>query len=76
MYKIFGRYCKVNKSILSFLNILIMCEFQDVFLDNLPRLAPKKDIEFSIDLAPKTMFISKTPYKMVPIELRELKKQL
>lgn len=74
MYGIFDEYCKVNKSVISLLNTPIVCEFQDMFLDNLPRLTPKKDIKFSIDLALETMFISKTPYKMVPIELQELKK--
>ena len=32
--------------------------------------------EFTIDLAPRTAPISKAPYKMAPLELKELKIQL
>ncbi|RVW69576.1 hypothetical protein CK203_066257 [Vitis vinifera] len=41
--------------------------------DNLLGLAPEKEVEFTIDLVPRTIPISKTPYKMAPMELKELK---
>ncbi|RDX98495.1 hypothetical protein CR513_18567, partial [Mucuna pruriens] len=40
------------------------------------RLPPKREIEFSIDLVPRTGPISAAPYRMSPLELAELKKQL
>ncbi|XP_073219694.1 uncharacterized protein [Cicer arietinum] len=49
---------------------------RDVFLEELPRLPPDRVIEFSIDLVPNTHPISIPPYRMVPVELKELKEQL
>ena len=34
------------------------------------------EIDFTIDLVPGTAPISKTPYRMAPVELKELKTQL
>ena len=53
-----------------------MCEFPDVFPEDLPGLPPDRDIEFKIDLIPGTAPISRRPYRMPPNELAELKKQL
>jgi len=39
-------------------------------------LPPEREVEFSIDLMPGTGPISIAPYRMSPIELSELKKQL
>ena len=57
-------------------DISIVREFSDVFLDDLLRLPPNHEIEFSINLLPGTAPISKAPYRMAPIELKELKEQL
>ena len=48
----------------------------DVFPDDLPSLPPDREGEFTIDLVPETTPISKPPYRMTPLELEELKKQL
>ena len=48
----------------------------DVFLGDLPRLSPDREVEFNIDLIPYTYPISLTPYRMAPAKLRELKTQL
>jgi hypothetical protein len=53
-----------------------VCEFLDVFPDELPVLSPDRDIEFGIELVPRTTLISRRPYQMPPDELVELKKQL
>ena len=53
--------------------ILIVREFPDVFPEELSGLPPDREIEFSVDLAPDTRPISKTPYRMAPAELKELK---
>jgi hypothetical protein len=57
-------------------DIPIVCEYPDVFPDNLPRMPPDRDIEFIIELQPGTAPISKRPYRMPPNELAELKIQL
>jgi len=49
----------------------VMREFEDVFPDEVPRLPPNKEVEFSIDLVPGT-----GPISMAPAELVELKKQI
>jgi hypothetical protein len=56
--------------------IPVVCEYLDVFPDELPGMPPDRDIEFAIELQPRTAPISKRPYRMPPAELAELKKQL
>jgi hypothetical protein len=56
--------------------IPVVCEYPDVFLDELPGMPPDRNIEFAIKLQPRTAHISKRPYRMPPAELAELKKQL
>ncbi|GJR75300.1 retrotransposon protein, putative, ty3-gypsy subclass [Tanacetum coccineum] len=50
--------------------------FQDVFPEELPGIPPIRDVEFNIELIPGAEPISKAPYRMAPIELKELKDQL
>jgi hypothetical protein len=52
----------------------VVCEYPDVFPDELPGMPPDRDIEFAIELQPGTAPISKRPYRMPPTELAELKK--
>jgi len=54
----------------------IVCEYPDVFPEELPGMPPDRDIEFAIDLYPGTAPIAKRPYRMAPTELAELKEQL
>jgi hypothetical protein len=56
--------------------ILVVCEFFDVFPEDLSGLPPKQDVEFAIELVPGTAPISRRPYKMPPNELAKLKVQL
>jgi hypothetical protein len=39
-------------------NIKVVCEYPDVFLEELPGMPPDRDIEFSIELLPETAPIS------------------
>lgn len=55
---------------------LIIKKFSNVFLDNIPRLPPKKYVHFTVELALGRTPISQHPYKMVLAELKELKDQL
>jgi hypothetical protein len=57
-------------------NIKVVCEYPDVFPEELPGMPPDRDIEFSIELLPGTVPISKTPYRMEVKDLVELKKQI
>jgi hypothetical protein len=66
--------CAVQTTLLA--KILVVCEFPDVFPDELPGLPPDRDIEFVIELIPGTPQTSRRPYQMPPNELAELKKQL
>jgi hypothetical protein len=56
-------------------DIPIVCEYLDVFPDDVISLPPEREIEFSIDLVPGSQPISVAPYGMSPLELRELKSQ-
>jgi hypothetical protein len=56
--------------------IPIVCEYPDVFPDELPGMPPDRDVEFVIELQQGTAPISKRPYRMPPKELAELKNQL
>jgi hypothetical protein len=57
-------------------DILVVCEFPDVFPEDLPRLPPERDVEFVIELKPGTAPISRRSYRMPLNELAELKTQL
>ena len=46
------------------------------FSDELPRLPPPRDVDFCIELHPRTSPISMTPHRMAPVELQELKVQI
>jgi ribonuclease HI len=68
--------CTYAASGIKLKDIPIVCEYPDVFLDNLPGMPPDRDIEFIIELQPGTAPISKRSYRMPPNELAELKIQL
>ena len=42
----------------------------------IPILPPKRDIDFSINIMPGVAPVSKTPYRMSTLELKELQMQL
>jgi hypothetical protein len=50
-------------------DIPVVCEYPDVFPDDLPGMPPDRDVEFVIELQPRTAPISKRPYRMPPKEL-------
>jgi hypothetical protein len=56
--------------------IRIAQEYPDVFPEDLPGMPPDRDIEFIIELLPRTPPISRRPYRMPVNELVELKKQI
>ena len=54
----------------------VVCEYEDVFPDELSGLPPCRDVDFIIELHPGTSPISMTPRRMAPVELQELKIQI
>ena len=57
-------------------NIPIVSDYPDVFPEELPGLPPQREIEFAIDVVQGATPASITPYRMAPVELKELKLQL
>jgi hypothetical protein len=70
-------FCQVYEAIMQEIqDIPVVCEFPDVFPEDLPRLPPERDVEFVIELKPGTTPISRRSYRMPSNELAELKTQL
>ncbi|KAL8147279.1 hypothetical protein AgCh_004847 [Apium graveolens] len=65
-----------KKEVPNIQDIPIVNEFEDVFPENLPGLLPDREIEFAIELAPGTTLVSKPPYRLAPVEMKELASQL
>ncbi|KAK9089953.1 hypothetical protein Scep_029035 [Stephania cephalantha] len=53
-----------HKMVLKVDDVPIVCEFPDVFLDDLPGLPQPRVVEFIIELIPGTHPIYSRPYKM------------
>ncbi|WVZ51685.1 hypothetical protein U9M48_002801 [Paspalum notatum var. saurae] len=56
--------------------IRIVCDYPDVFPDELAGMPPDRDIEFLIELLPGTVPIAMRQYRMAPIEHEEVKKNI
>ncbi|KAA3483475.1 DNA/RNA polymerases superfamily protein [Gossypium australe] len=56
--------------------IPIVCDYPNVFPEELLGLPPVREVKFGIELAPGTAPISIALYRMAPTELKELKAQL
>ena len=54
----------------------VVCEYEDIFPNELRGLPPHSDVDFVIELHPGTSPISMTPHRMASVELHELKVQL
>ena len=54
----------------------VVCEYEDVFPDELPGLPLQRVVDFGIELHPGTLPISMTPHKMASVKLQELRVQL
>ena len=54
----------------------VVCEYEDVFPDELLGLPPSRDVDFYIELHSSTSPISMTPHRMALVKLQELKVQL
>lgn len=54
----------------------VVCEFPDVFPEDICNFLLKREIEFTIDLVHRTKHVSMEPYKMSASDLVVLKSQL
>ena len=52
---------------------LVVCEYEDVFQDELSGLPSQRDIDLTIELHPGTSPISMTSHRMAHVKLQELK---
>ena len=48
---------------------VVVCEYEDVFSDEVSGLPSHRDVDFVIELHPGTSPISMTPHEMAPVEL-------
>ena len=60
----------------SVLDIPTISDFSDMFPEELPGFPPHREIEFAIDVVPGATPASIKPYRIAPVELKELKLQL
>ena len=56
--------------------ITVVREFPYVFSEELPGIPLEREVDLSIEIVPGTAPVSKEPYRMAPVELKELKVQL
>ena len=57
-------------------DIHTVCDYSNVFSEELLGLPPQREIQYAIDVVPSATPASITPYRMALVELKELKLQL
>lgn len=57
-------------------SVPVVKEYPNVFPDDFPSIPPDREIEFEINFKLGARLISKTPYRMARLELKELKAQI
>ncbi|GJV35231.1 putative reverse transcriptase domain-containing protein [Tanacetum coccineum] len=57
-------------------DVPVICEFLEVFPDDLPGLPPPQQVDFRIDLVSGAAPIARAPYRSAPSEMKELSDQL
>jgi hypothetical protein len=57
-------------------DVSVVCDFPDVFPDNLSGVPPDRVIEFQIDLLAGAQPVAKVPYRLAPSEMEEFMAQL
>nr|GEU53982.1 hypothetical protein [Tanacetum cinerariifolium] len=57
-------------------DVPVICNFPEVFPDDLQGLPPPRQVEFRIELIPGVAPVARAPYCLAPIELKELSSQL
>nr|GEX19530.1 putative reverse transcriptase domain-containing protein [Tanacetum cinerariifolium] len=57
-------------------DVPVICNFPEVFPDDLPGLTPPRQVEFKIELIPGAAPVARAPYRPAPSKLKELSDQL
>nr|GEZ27830.1 putative reverse transcriptase domain-containing protein [Tanacetum cinerariifolium] len=57
-------------------DVPVICNFPEVFPDDLPGLPPPRQVEFKIELIPRAAPVTRAPYRLAPSELKELSDRL
>jgi hypothetical protein len=57
-------------------DVPVGCEYEDVFSEELSGSPPDHDVEFVINLIPRTTLIAQSSYRMAEVELKLLKAEL
>nr|GEZ56135.1 reverse transcriptase domain-containing protein [Tanacetum cinerariifolium] len=57
-------------------DVPVICNFPEVFPDDLPGLPLPRQVEFKIELIPDAAPVECAPYRLAPFELKELSDQL
>ncbi|GKF24162.1 hypothetical protein Tco_0076484, partial [Tanacetum coccineum] len=52
-------------------DVPVICDFPEVFLKDLSRLSPPRQVEFRIDLVLGDAPVARAPYRLAPSEMRE-----
>ena len=50
-------------------DIPVVCDFPDIFLEELPGLPWQRQVEFRIDLVPGATDVAKSPYQLAPAKI-------
>jgi hypothetical protein len=74
MFSLMASLSMENQAVID--KLQVVCDFPEVFPDEIPDVPLEREVKFSIDLVPGTKPVSMTPYRMSASELAELKKQL
>ncbi|KAI3774350.1 hypothetical protein L1987_48902 [Smallanthus sonchifolius] len=57
-------------------DVPVVCNFPEVFPENLPGLPPDRELEFQIDLLTGAQPVAKASYRLAPSEMKDLMSQL
>ncbi|GJS33818.1 retrovirus-related pol polyprotein from transposon TNT 1-94 [Tanacetum coccineum] len=57
-------------------DVLVVRDFPEVFLEDLPGIPPTRQVEFQIDLIPGAAPVAQAPYRLAPSKMKELSDQL
>ncbi|XP_073304095.1 uncharacterized protein [Primulina huaijiensis] len=57
-------------------DVEVVKDFPNLFPDDVSGIPPEREMEFSIELMPGTVPISKAPYRLASAEIKELKDQI
>nr|GFD28828.1 putative reverse transcriptase domain-containing protein [Tanacetum cinerariifolium] len=52
-------------------DVLIVCDFPEVFPEDFPAVPPTRQVEFQIDLVPGAALVAWTPYRLAPSVMKE-----